>query len=51
MREMAPRTYEEMLHSLAGEEDERRCWYVGVTRAMERLTVVESKRREACPWV
>lgn len=50
-REMARRTHDEMLRSAEGEEDERRCWYVAVTRAKERLTVVEPTRREACPWV
>jgi DNA helicase II / ATP-dependent DNA helicase PcrA len=51
LREMAARTYSEMTGSLQGEEDERRVFYVGVTRARERLTVVEPRRREACPWV
>ena len=32
-------------------DDERRCWYTAVTRAQERLTVVEGTRVEACPWV
>jgi len=50
-REMATRTHAEMTGSLQGEEDERRVFYVGVTRAREKLTVVEPKRREACPWV
>ena len=51
LREMAARTHSEMTGSLQGEEDERRVFYVGVTRAREKLTVVEPKRREACPWI
>ena len=51
MREMARRTHDEMLASADGEDDERRVWYVAVTRARERLTVVEPTRAEACPWV
>lgn len=51
MREMARRTHAEMTAGATGEEDERRVWYVGITRARERLTVVEPRRAEACPWV
>lgn len=49
LKEMARRTYNEMLHG--GEEDEARCWYVGVTRTRERLTIVESSTGQACPWL
>lgn len=37
LRDMANRTYDEMLRN---EDDESRVWYVAVTRAMEKLTVV-----------
>ena len=48
MKEMAGRTWREM-----GEnpEDEARCWYVGVTRAREKLTIVESSNGRRCPWL
>lgn len=48
MKEMATRTYDEM-HKLP--DDERRCWYVAVTRAKERLTVVASDTKRECPWL
>ena len=48
-KEMARRTHDEMVRG--GEEDEARVWYVGVTRAKERLTVVESSTRQECPWL
>jgi DNA helicase-2/ATP-dependent DNA helicase PcrA len=48
MTEMAKRTFSEM--SLAP-DDERRVWYVGVTRAKERLTVVGSETNRECPWL
>lgn len=48
-KEMARRTYGEMTHSSG--EDEARVWYVGVTRAKERLSVVESTTRQECPWL
>jgi DNA helicase-2/ATP-dependent DNA helicase PcrA len=48
MKEMAVRTYDEM-HKLP--DDERRCWYVGVTRAREKLTIVNSETRRECPWL
>ena len=49
MREMASRTYNEMLNSNG--DDERRVWYVGATRARERLTLVESTTQRRCPWL
>jgi DNA helicase-2/ATP-dependent DNA helicase PcrA len=48
MKEMARRTYDEM-HSIP--DDERRCWYVGVTRAREKLTIVSSETNRECPWI
>jgi DNA helicase-2/ATP-dependent DNA helicase PcrA len=48
-KEMARRTYGEMTHSNG--EDEARVWYVGVTRAKDRLTIVESNTRQECPWL
>jgi len=48
MKEMAARTHQEMA---VRPDDERRVWYVGVTRARERLTVVSSRTRLECPWV
>lgn len=48
MKEMAERTHKEMfLHP----DDERRVWYVAVTRAKHRLTLVESDTNRDCPWV
>lgn len=48
LKEMAWRTWSEMKES---PEDEVRPWYVGVTRAREKLTIVESSTRRACPWL
>ncbi len=48
MKEMATRTYAEMF---LNPDDERRCWYVGVTRTRERLTVVGSQTEKGCPWL
>lgn len=49
MREMAPRTYREIEKN---EDDERRVWYVGVTRARERLTIVDADSgRLECEWI
>jgi len=48
MKEIVGRTWEELhLHP----DDERRCWYVAVTRARERLTVVRSDTKKECPWI
>ena len=49
MKEMARRTYGEMIHS--DMSDEARVWYVGVTRAKEKLSIVESLTRQECPWL
>lgn len=48
MTEMAWRTYREM--ELVP-DDEARVWYVAVTRAKERLSIIESTTPRACPWV
>ena len=48
-KEMARRTYGEMINSNG--DDEARVWYVGVTRAKEQLTLVESLTRQECPWL
>ncbi len=48
VKEMARRTHREME---ANPEDEARVWYVGVTRARERLTIVEGTTAQECPWL
>jgi DNA helicase-2/ATP-dependent DNA helicase PcrA len=48
MKEIAERTYNEML---SNPNDERRVWYVGVTRARERLTMVNSTTKRECKWL
>jgi DNA helicase-2/ATP-dependent DNA helicase PcrA len=48
LTEMARRTHREMELS---PEDEARVWYVGVTRAKRRLTIVNSETRQRCPWL
>lgn len=48
LREMARRTHQEMKWA---SEDEARVWYVAVTRARSRLTIVDSQTPQACPWV
>jgi DNA helicase-2/ATP-dependent DNA helicase PcrA len=48
LKEMARRTYREME---LDEDSERRVWYVGATRAKQKLTVVESTTQQACPWL
>lgn len=48
MKEMAKRTHAEMEQA---PEDERRVWYVGATRAREKLTIVSSETNRECPWL
>lgn len=48
MTEMAYRTAQEALQN---PDDERRVWYVGVTRARQRLTIVSSQTQNECQWV
>jgi DNA helicase-2/ATP-dependent DNA helicase PcrA len=47
-KEMAKRTHAEMQYQ---PDDERRVWYVGVTRARERLSIVSSQTQRDCPWL
>lgn len=46
--EMAKSTYNEMR---AARQDEARVWYVAVTRARERLTIVGANTPRVCPWL
>jgi DNA helicase-2/ATP-dependent DNA helicase PcrA len=48
MKEIAQRSYREIAKN---PDDERRVWYVGVTRAREKLTIVESQTARRCPWI
>jgi len=48
MKEIAWRSYNEML---VKPEDEMRVWYVGATRAKEKLSIVEPSTKNACPWL
>lgn len=48
MTEMAARTHREME---TNPDDERRVWYVGVTRARQRITVVNPREGRYCPWI
>lgn len=48
LKDMAARTHWEMQRN---PEDEMRVFYVGVTRAKERLTIVEASGQRACPWL
>lgn len=46
--EMATRTYKEMERR---PDDERRVQYVGVTRARQKLTIVDAREGRYCPWL
>jgi len=48
MTEMAARTWREMSEN---PDDERRVWYVAMTRAKEQLTTVDSETRRQCLWI
>ena len=48
LKEIAMRTWREMDKN---PEDERRVWYVAVTRARQKLTVVEAQTTRRCPWL
>jgi DNA helicase-2/ATP-dependent DNA helicase PcrA len=48
LSDMAKRTHQEME---TNPDPERRVWYVAVTRARERLTLVAAGGQLACPWV
>jgi superfamily I DNA/RNA helicase len=48
LTEMAARTYREMR---SAPQDEARVWYVGATRAREKLTIVRSSTERRCPWL
>jgi DNA helicase-2/ATP-dependent DNA helicase PcrA len=48
MTEMAKRTAQEMEKR---PDDERRVWYVGVTRAKRRITIVSPNEGRYCPWL
>lgn len=51
MKEIAARTHFEMSKSSAKEDEERRVWYVGATRAKQSLTLVDAKTPRSCPWL
>jgi DNA helicase-2/ATP-dependent DNA helicase PcrA len=48
MTEMAWRTYRD---AYKNPDDERRVWYVGITRARSKLTVVSSQTKNECQWI
>lgn len=48
LTEVAKRTYREQD---LNPDDELRCWYVAVTRAREKLTIVNSSTPLACRWL
>lgn len=48
LTEMARRTADEMERR---PDDERRVWYVGVTRARSRVTIVNPREGRYCPWL
>jgi superfamily I DNA/RNA helicase len=47
-REIAQRTWREMER---WPDDERRVWYVGVTRAREQLTLLDATTPRSSPWL
>lgn len=49
LTDMAQRTFNEM--QKVSPEDEARVWYVGVTRARERLTIVAPRTPRHCQWL
>jgi len=49
MKEIAARTWYEM--SKGSHDDERRVWYVGATRAKQKLSIVSSETTRECPWL
>lgn len=49
-KEIAQRTYSEMQRT-SRQDEERRVWYVGITRAKRRLDIVEAKTPRGCPWL
>jgi len=51
MKEIAARTHGEMNRSPAKQDEERRVWYVGATRAKQHLTLVDAKTPRSCPWL
>jgi DNA helicase-2/ATP-dependent DNA helicase PcrA len=51
MKEIAARTFGEMTKTQKKEDEERRVWYVGVTRAKQRLSLVDAKTVRSCPWL
>ena len=48
LKEMARRSYRELEDD---EDSERRVWYVGATRARQKLTICEARTQQACPWL
>lgn len=48
MKEIAVRTHHEMQKN---PDDERRVWYVGATRAKQKLSLVSSETNRECPWL
>jgi DNA helicase-2/ATP-dependent DNA helicase PcrA len=48
LKEIATRTHREIERR---PDDERRVWYVGVTRAKSKLTIVNPREDKYCPWL
>lgn len=48
LTEMARRTHKEME---SNPDDERRVWYVGVTRTRDHITIVNPETGQFCPWI